>query len=406
MKPPRLLSFSLLLLIWISSSPPGAVSASPLTSAIAACLMDADTGEILYEKNAHLPLPMASTTKVMTGLLGVERLRPHELVHVSSYAALMEPSKIYLRPGELIRVDDLLLAILLKSANDASAALAEKISGSETAFARVMTRRAQELGAHNTHFENASGLPAEGHYSTAYDLAIILRYAMQRPDFADFMQMRTAMISSANGRMWSIRNHNRLLWTFPGALGGKTGWTRASKHCYVGMAERGSRTLLVSILGSTRMWDDVQSLLTYGFSGNDSVDTRVVLGSPSDLSASLSPSLPSLPPPISSRALSAPPPRQPAPKSPVIRGLAEASVANTAGYTVQVGAFRQKSSAELLREKLRKHGYNARIATSGPRTARWYRVRVGDFDSPGEAKQVIGRLKKQMGLQGQVASSD
>jgi D-alanyl-D-alanine carboxypeptidase (penicillin-binding protein 5/6) len=406
MKPSRLLILSLLLLISIISSPSGSVSVSPATSAIAAFLMDANTGEILYEKNAHVPLPMASTTKIMTGLLGVERLRPHELVHVSSYATLMEPSKIYLRQGELIRVDDLLLAILLKSANDASAALAEKISGSETAFAREMTRRAQELGARDTHFQNASGLPAEGHYSTAHDLAIVLRYAMQRPDFADLMQTTTAIISSVNGRTWDVRNHNRLLWTYPGALGGKTGWTRASKHCYVGMAERGGRTLVVSILGSTRMWDDVQTLLTYGFSGIDSVDTRVVLGPPSNLSALSSPAAPSQSAPISLRVPSPPPPRQPAPRSAVARGVAEASVGNTAGYTVQVGAFRQKGSAELLRAKLRKRGYKAYIATSGPRTARWYRVRVGDFDSPGEAQQVIGRLKKQMGLQGLVASSD
>ena len=406
MKPSRLLILSLLLLISIISSPSGSVSVSPATSAIAAFLMDANTGEILYEKNAHVPLPMASTTKIMTGLLGVERLRPHELVHVSSYATLMEPSKIYLRQGELIRVDDLLLAILLKSANDASAALAEKISGSETAFAREMTRRAQELGARDTHFQNASGLPAEGHYSTAHDLAIVLRYAMQRPDFADLMQTTTAIISSVNGRTWDVRNHNRLLWTYPGALGGKTGWTRASKHCYVGMAERGGRTLVVSILGSTRMWDDVQTLLTYGFSGIDSVDTRIVLGPPSNLSALSSPAAPSQSAPISLRVPSPPPPRQPAPRSAVARGVAEASVGNTAGYTVQVGAFRQKGSAELLRAKLRKRGYKAYIATSGPRTARWYRVRVGDFDSPGEAQQVIGRLKKQMGLQGLVASSD
>jgi D-alanyl-D-alanine carboxypeptidase (penicillin-binding protein 5/6) len=311
-----------------------------------------------------------------------------------------------LRQGDLLRADDLLLAVLLKSANDASAALAEKISGSETAFAGVMTRRAHELGARNTQFQNASGLPADGHYSTAHDLAILLRYAMQRPDFAELMQMRTAMISSLNGRTWNIRSHNRLLWTFSGALGGKTGWTRASKHCYVGMAERGERALIVSLLGSTRMWDDVDTLLKYGFLGIDSVDTRVVLAAPSNLSNSFVPSAPSSPPPIPPRTLSPPSPRPPALKAPVTRGQAEASTGNSAGYTVQVGAFRQKSSAEVLREKLRKQGYKAYIAASGSRTERWYRVRVGDFDSPGEAKQVIGRLKKQMGLQGLVAASD
>src|SRR5918996_2456920 len=189
MTPIGLLFPALLLFMWNMCSFPAFASADPNSSAAAALIMDAATGEVLYEKNAHIPLPMASTTKVMTALLGVERLRPHEVIRISAYAASMSPSKLYLRPGELVRADDLLQAILLKSANDASAALAEKISGSEKAFARAMTRRARELGAQNTHFENASGLPMDDHYSSVYDLALLLRYAMQRPDFAEIMQM-------------------------------------------------------------------------------------------------------------------------------------------------------------------------------------------------------------------------
>src|SRR5919108_2131607 len=276
MTPTRVLLPGLLWLFWNICHLPSSASADPNPSAAAALIMDAATGGILYEKNAHSPLPMASTTKVMTGLLGVERLRPHEIIQVSAFAASMSPSKLYLRPGELMRADDLLQAILLKSANDASAALAEKISGSEVAFARLMTRRARELGAQNTHFENASGLPMDGHYSTVYDLAILLRYAMQRPDFAEVMQMKTASIESLLGRSWTIRNHNRLLWTFPGALGGKTGWTRASRHCYVGMVEHGGRTLIVSVLASSRLWSDVTELLIYGFSSTGAGEPRCV----------------------------------------------------------------------------------------------------------------------------------
>src|ERR671924_833656 len=276
MTPTRVLLPGLLWLFWNICSPLSSASADPNPSAAAALIMDAPTGEILYEKNAHMPLPMASTTKVMTALLGVERLRPHEIIQVSAYAASMSPSKLYLRPGDLMRADDLLQAILLKSANDASAALAEKISGSEVAFARLMTRRARELGALNTHFENASGLPSDDHYSTAYDLAIILRYAMQRLDFAEIMQMKTANIESMAGRAWTVRNHNRLLWTFPGALGGKTGWTRASRHCYVGMVEHDGRTLIVSVLASSRLWNDVNELLLYGFSAPGAGEPRFV----------------------------------------------------------------------------------------------------------------------------------
>jgi D-alanyl-D-alanine carboxypeptidase (penicillin-binding protein 5/6) len=392
MTPNGLVLSALPLLIWNLCCPPPA-SADLNPSAEAALVMDAKTGEVLFEKNAHVPLPMASTTKVMTGLLGVERLRPHEVIHVSAYAASMNPSKIYLRPGEVMRADDILQAILLKSANDASAALAEKISGSEAAFARLMTRRARELGALNTLFENASGLPADDHYSTAYDLAIILRYAMQRLDFAEIMQMKTASIESMAGRAWTIRNHNRLLWTFPGALGGKTGWTRASRHCYVGMVAQGGRTLIVSVLASSHLWNDINELLLYGFSSRGSEEPRFV---------SLS-NVTTLPPPVPERKpperkLPEPKPREPRP--------VEDRGANASAYTVQVGAFREKRMAEMLRQRLRQRGYSAYVMTSGTRTAKFYRVRLGEFDSQGEAKRFVGRLKNQMGLEAVVAASD
>jgi D-alanyl-D-alanine carboxypeptidase (penicillin-binding protein 5/6) len=387
----------LLLLFWSTCSFPSPASADPNPSAAAALVMDGATGDILYEKNAHIPLPMASTTKVMTGLLGVERLRPHEIIQVSAYAATMSPSKLYLRPGDLLRADDLLQAILLKSANDASAALAEKISGSETAFAQLMTRRARELGALNTHFENASGLPSDDHYSTVYDLAVILRYAMQRPDFAEIMQMKTASIESMAGHAWTVRNHNRLLWTFPGALGGKTGWTRAAGHCYVGMVEHGSRTLIVSVLASSRLWSDVNELLIYGFSSTGSGEPRFV-----NLSnmATLPLPLPVPPPERKSpeRRPSEPKPREP--KRVEVRG------GNSSVYTVQVGAFREKRLAEMLRQRLRQHGYSAQVMTSGTRTAKFYKVRLGEFDTQGEAKRFVGRLKSHMGLEAVVASSE
>jgi serine-type D-Ala-D-Ala carboxypeptidase (penicillin-binding protein 5/6) len=387
----------LLLVVSTIYTLPSIVSADPNPSAAAALMMDAATGEVLFEKNAHIPLPMASTTKVMTGLLGVERLRPHEIVQVSVSAAAMSPSKLYLRPGELMRADDLLQAILLKSANDASAALAEKISGSEPTFAKLMTRRARELGAQNTRFENASGLPSEDHYSTVYDLAVILRYAMQRHDFAEIMQMKTASLESMTGRTWTVRNHNRLLWTFPGALGGKTGWTRASRHCYVGMVEHRGRTLIVSVLASSRLWNDVNELLLYGFSTTGSGEPRFV-----NLSTigTLPPPLPAPPPEGKppGRKLSDPKPRA---QKPV-----EGRGGNVSAYTVQVGAFREKRLAELLRQRLRQRGYSAQVLTSGTRTVKFYKVRLGEFDTQGEAKRFVGRLKSQMGLDAVVAAAE
>jgi D-alanyl-D-alanine carboxypeptidase (penicillin-binding protein 5/6) len=397
MQPSGLRFSPLLLLICTICCLPTFASTDPNPSAVAALIMDATTGEVLYEKNPHLPLPMASTTKVMTGLLGVERLRHHEVVPVSAYAASVAPSKIYRRPGDLMRVDDLLQAILLKSANDASAALAEKISGSEEAFARLMTRRARELGAQNTNFENASGLPMDGHYSTVYDLAILLRYAMQRPDFAEVMQMKTASIESLLGRSWTIRNHNRLLWTFPGALGGKTGWTRASKHCYVGMVENGGRTLIVSVLASSQLWSDIDELLQYGFSFGDSTEPRF---------ASLS-GMTTLPPPLPQAMLERKlPERRPPDLKPPMQKSVGLRGGNTSAYTVQVGAFREKRMADLLRQRLRQHGYLASVSAYGTRSAKFYRVRVGEFDTQGEAKHLVGRLKSQMGLAAVVATPD
>ena len=397
MAPTGLLLPVLLLLFWNICNLPSSASADPNPSATAALIMDAPTGEILYEKNANIPLPMASTTKVMTGLLGVERLRPHEIVQISAYAASMSASKLYLRPGELMRADDLLQAILLKSANDASAALAEKISGSEIAFAKLMTRRAHELGAQNTHFENASGLPSDDHYSTAYDLAVILRYAMQRPDFAEIMQMKTASVESMAGRAWTVRNHNRLLWTFPGALGGKTGWTRASRHCYVGMVEHGGKTLIVSILASSRLWNDINELLLYGFSATGVGEPRFV--SLSNMTR-LPPPLPAPQPERKSPEPKLPDPKPREPRTVELRG------GNSSAYTVQVGAFREKRLAEMLRQRLHQRGYSAHVMTSGTRTAKFYKVRLGGFNTQGEAKRFVGQLKSQMGLDAVVAGMD
>jgi D-alanyl-D-alanine carboxypeptidase (penicillin-binding protein 5/6) len=397
MAPIGLLLPVLLLFFGNIGHPPSSASAEPNPSATAALIMDVTTGDVLYAKNAHIPLPMASTTKVMTGLLGVERLRPNEIVQISAYAASMSASKLYLRPGELMRADDLLQAILLKSANDASAALAEKISGSEAAFARLMTRRAHELGAQNTHFENASGLPADDHYSTAYDLAVILRYAMQRPDFAEIMQMKTASVASMAGRAWTVRNHNRLLWTFPGALGGKTGWTRASRHCYVGMVEHGGSALIVSVLASSRMWHDVNELLLYGFSATGVGEPRFVSLSQA---TTLPPPLPAPPPERKSPERKPPDPKPREPKTAGLRG------GNSSSYTVQVGAFREKHLAETLRQRLHQRGYSAHVMTSGTRTAKFYKVRLGGFNTQGEAKRFVGQLKSQMGLEAVVAAAD
>jgi len=219
---------------------------------------------------------------------------------------------------------------------------------------------------------------------------------MQRPDFAEIMQMKTASIESMAGRAWTVRNHNRLLWTFPGALGGKTGWTRAARHCYVGMVEHSGKTLIVSVLASSRLWEDVNELLLYGFSITGSGEPRFVSLSQVTM---LPPPLPApLPAPPPERKLPDPKPREP--KTVVIRG------GNSSSYTVQVGAFREKRLAETLRQRLHQRGYSAQVMTSGTRAAKFYKVQLGGFNTQGEAKRFVGHLKSQMGLDAVVAASD
>jgi len=234
-------------------------------SARAAVVMDVATGRVIISKNPDLRLPPASTTKVMTAILAIEKIQPAASVKVSRHASSMSPSKINLRAGDEISVDALLYSVLLKSANDAAAALAEGVGGTEDNFARLMTEKARAIGAVNTHFVNASGLPADNHYSTAYDLALILRYAMQNPRFVEISSTKFATLNMGEKEKMLLRNHNRLLWMYDGAVAGKTGYTVAAKHCYVGEAGCNNTRLIVAMLGSNNPWSDVRALLDKGF---------------------------------------------------------------------------------------------------------------------------------------------
>jgi len=194
-------------------------------------IMDANTGDILLSYNPQLFWPPASTLKVMTAIFIMEHLKMEDKVTVSAYAAAAPPSKIGIKPGEVYTVEELLYALLLNSANDAARALAERVSGSEEAFARDLTRQVRQWGAYRTTLATANGLPADNQYSTAQDLALMFKKAMEYPEVAKIMG--TKYHQSQGER--ELRNHNRFLFTTPLAVGGKTGFTRASKHTYVGM---------------------------------------------------------------------------------------------------------------------------------------------------------------------------
>ncbi len=224
-------------------------------------IMDAKTGNILLSLNPQSFCPPASTLKVMTALMVVEHLKMDDKVPVSAYAASAPPSKIAIKPGETYTVQELLYALLLSSANDAARALAEKVSGSEEAFARQMTREVRQWGAYRTTLATANGLPAENQFSTAQDLALMFRRAMQNPELAKIMSTKFYPIQGDR----ELRNHNRFLWTTPLAVAGKTGYTRASKHTYVGMFRSGDKEIIVSMMGSTQKWKDLRPLIEKGF---------------------------------------------------------------------------------------------------------------------------------------------
>lgn len=240
----------------------GAQSLDEFVHAKAYCIMDADTGKVLSSQNPQLMLPPASTLKVGTALIAATSLKLTDTVPVSCHAAQAPPSKINIRPGETYSVQELLCAVLLASANDAARALGEKVSGSEERFACFMTSRLRQMGAYRTNFETASGLPAAGQYSTAYDLALIFHKAMQNPTLARIMSTKSYTLMDGK----QVRNHNRFLYTTDYAVAGKTGWTRASQHTYVGMFQNGDKRIIVSLMGSPNKWPDLRILIAKGFS--------------------------------------------------------------------------------------------------------------------------------------------
>ena len=217
---------SLLLILCLIILPLPKVSALSL-SAKYACLIDAQTGQVLFEKNGYTEHSMASTTKIMTALLAIENSTPQEIVTVSANAAGTEGSSLYLKSGEKIAMGDLLYGLMLESGNDAAVAIAEHIGKSTDDFAQMMTKRAHEIGARQTAFKNPNGLDAEGHHTTAYDLALITRHAMKNPVVAEIVATKRKTTDGAsNSTIRSFYNHNKLLSLYTGCTGVKTGFTK------------------------------------------------------------------------------------------------------------------------------------------------------------------------------------
>lgn len=249
------------------------ISASAI-SAKSAVLIDADSGRVLYEHNSYEKLPMASTTKIMTGLLACESGKLNDSVKVSAFASGTEGSSLWLKIGEKQTLENLTYGLMLKSGNDAAVAIAEYLGGSIDAFALLMNKKAREIGAVNTNFENPHGLDSDGHYTTAYDLALIAREAMKNDTFRKIASTKTYTIPM-EGEKWdrALKNHNKLLWNYEGCNGVKTGFTKKCGRCLVSSAERNGRELICVTLNAPDDWKDHTYLLDYGF---DNFNTKVV----------------------------------------------------------------------------------------------------------------------------------
>ena len=274
---------SLLAMIWLLAGCPWLCHAAEMEDtelyARSACLMDADSGRVLYSKDGENQMPMASTTKVMTCILALELGHPDELVTASAYAASQPKVHMGVKEGEQFWLNDLLFALMLNSDNDAAVMIAEHIAGSVETFAEKMNLKAREIGCEHTYFITPNGLDAEDehgvHSTTAVDLARILRYCIMESPQKDMFLEITRMSSytfwnNSHTKTYNCTNHNSFLNMMDGALTGKTGFTADAGYCYVGALQWEGKTLIVSLLAcgwpnnKGYKWADTRKLMTYG----------------------------------------------------------------------------------------------------------------------------------------------
>jgi len=256
-----LLSFSIFLLLSVNSFADDILSRSVV-------VLDASTGKMLYAKNPSLRRHPASTTKLMTSIIAVENTSLSGQATISRNASHVQPHKAGFKEGDQVTVEQLLYAALLGSANDAAVALSETVAGSEENFVALMNNKAIDIGAEDTRFVNSNGLPGNSQYTTAYDLARIMRYALKYQTLRDIIGTRVTDITTENGDSIFLKNTNKLLWSEEDILGGKTGYTRKAMHCFVCAAERNNHTVIVAILGSPsrdNLWKESEMLISKGF---------------------------------------------------------------------------------------------------------------------------------------------
>lgn len=230
-----------------------------------AVVVDAQTGKILYGKNPHLKLPPASTTKLVTAMVVLERLSPEQKVTISSKAAKTHSVEPKLKEGEVFTVHDLIYLSLMRSVNSAAVALAEAVAGSEADFVKLMNDKVKKIGARDTKFANASGLPGKEQYTTVYDLTKIMSHALSYPLIKEAINTRVCLVRSEDGKEHFIQNTNQLLWIEDNMIGGKTGYTSRARHCFVSASKVDNRLVYTAVLGvpnREKLWKDTQMLMT------------------------------------------------------------------------------------------------------------------------------------------------
>ena len=265
----RVLNFLLCFCISVSALPlcASAETSEPQISAETAVLYCADNSEVLFGKNIDKRMKPASTTKIMTALLALEEASAQSKEVTFTNEMTAEGSSMYLKEGDVLTLRSLAEGMMLVSGNDSANAIALSVSGSTEKFAQAMNERAAQIGMTNTHFMNPSGLDHEEHYTTAYDLALLMAYAIENSDFADIVSKKTATIDfiSPENKSVTYANHNRLLSLYPYCIGGKTGYTMAAGRCLVTAACKDGITMIAVTMNDRDDWNDHTAMFEYGF---------------------------------------------------------------------------------------------------------------------------------------------
>ena len=232
-----------------------------------AIVVEASTGRVLYARDPHCRLPPASTVKLMTAILTMDKLDLSGVLTMGKNTARVPRTKVF-KQGDRVSIEQLLYAALIKSANDAAVALAEAVSGSEEEFVHLMNQKAISIGTENTVFANSTGLPGPGQYSTVSDLSAIMRYALSYPKLREIMGTPLAQLSTTKGKNVLLKNTDKLLWSDKNLIAGKTGYTFEAGHCFVCAAERQEKRIIVALLKSPSrksLWRETEELIHKGF---------------------------------------------------------------------------------------------------------------------------------------------